>query len=116
MSFLPESIRLNIKSDPATLAETRKAEESICAQHGFDDAACGEIGLCVNEALANVIRHAYDGRTDRPIEVRAICDDRELRVMIRDWGNGVDPTTLPPKPHQLDPGISRHPARAISSS
>ena len=33
--------------------------------------AVGDVGLCVNEALANVMRHAYGGATDRPIVIRA---------------------------------------------
>ena len=60
-------VRLRIESDPANLAPVRKAVESLAASGGFDSAACGEIALCVNEALANVMRHAYDGLTDRPI-------------------------------------------------
>ena len=34
------------------------------------DKAVAEIGLCLNEALANIIRHAYNNRTDRPLATR----------------------------------------------
>ena len=47
-------LRLKITSDPATLASTRRAVEMFAAQCGFDETARGEIGLVVNEALANV--------------------------------------------------------------
>jgi len=96
---------LNVPSDPANLADVRKAVESLAARRGFDDKAVAEIGLCVNEALANVIRHAYQGRTDRPIHLEAVDEDGQMVITIRDWGNGVDPSTLPMRPHDpLQPG------------
>lgn len=53
--------------------------------------------MSVNEALANVIRHAYRGKTDRPIRVAAEGDGEQVVVTIRDWGSGVNPETLPPR-------------------
>jgi anti-sigma regulatory factor (Ser/Thr protein kinase) len=103
----PTSPQLNVKipSDPARIAEVRKSVEQVAASTGLDEQAVAEVGLCVNEALANVIRHAYGGVKDRPILVRAHCQDRMLVVTIRDWGNGVNPATLPPRPFDpLEPG------------
>ena len=100
-------VRLNITSDPANLATVRKAVEELAGASGFDPAACGELALCVNEALANVMRHAYGGATDRPIEFAAEIDERDaaLRIRIRDWGSGVNPDALPPKKRDpLTPG------------
>jgi serine/threonine-protein kinase RsbW len=102
---MQETLKLNITSDPANLAEVRRAVESLCRQHGFDDASIDDVGLCVNEALANVIRHAYDGAIDRPIEVSVDCDQRAVTVRIRDWGNGIDPSAKPIAPKDpLKPG------------
>lgn len=99
------SIRLKITSDPANLASVREAVEDYCAKGGFDAEAVGEIGLCVNEAMANVIRHAYDGATDRPIEVSAQLQGEAVSINIRDWGNGVNPADLPPQRRDpLTPG------------
>lgn len=96
---------VKIASDPARIAEVRKGVEQVAVSCGLDEQAVAEVGLCVNEALANVMRHAYGGAKDRPILVRAHCQDRMLVVTIRDWGNGVNPATLPPKPFDpLEPG------------
>jgi serine/threonine-protein kinase RsbW len=57
------------------------------------------VGLCVNEALANVIRHAYNGALGRPIEVTARWASDGLVITIRDWGNGE----IPPPPRRRDP-------------
>ena len=95
----PRRIELKVDSHPANLASVRKAIENFATESGFDEKAVAEIGLCVNEAMANVIRHAYANRTDRPIHVIASSDDRQITITLRDWGNGVDPTTLPHRPH-----------------
>ena len=102
-----DSLELRVLSDPANLAAARKAVESFAAQQRLDRDAVAQVGLCVNEAMANIIRHAYDGRTDRPMELKAWLDAgaKELVVTIRDWGNGVDPSTLPCRPYDpLEPG------------
>ena len=91
-------LELKTCSDPANIAEARRAVEEFALACGFDRAAGEEIGLVVNEALANIIRHAYHGATDRPIHVSAGTVDGELRITLRDWGDGVNPISLPPKP------------------
>jgi serine/threonine-protein kinase RsbW len=98
-------LRLKITSDPATLASTRRAVEMFAAQCGFDETARGEIGLVINEALANVMRHAYQGAIDQPIEVTAQKTDDGMSLTVRDWGLGVNPFELPPKKHDpMKPG------------
>ena len=96
---------MRIESDPANLSAARKAVESFAIAGGLTEKASHDVGLCLNEALANVMRHAYGGRKDRPIVITAATDERELVVRVRDWGNGVDPNTLPRRPYNpLEPG------------
>src|SRR5579872_225289 len=94
---------LEITSDPARLAPTRRAVEEFCKSCGFDDKSVGDIGLVVNEALANVTRHAYGGAADRPIRIGAVFENDALRIKIRDWGNGKDPSVAPHKHDPLTP-------------
>lgn len=93
----PQQVLLKVTSDPANLAQVRKAIERFAAGHGFDERSVAEIGLCVNEAMANIIRHAYRGRYDRPIHIAAAMDEhgRAMIITLRDWGIGVDPSGLP---------------------
>lgn len=95
----PRRLEFRVASSPANIAPARRLVESFAADSGFSADACGEIGLCVNEALANVIRHAYGGAADRPILVAAEFERGALRVDIRDWGSGVNPDELPGKPY-----------------
>jgi anti-sigma regulatory factor (Ser/Thr protein kinase) len=112
----PAALRLRVTSDPAELAEVRRAIEAYAEAAGFGAEAVAEVGLVVNEAMANVIRHAYQNQPGQPIEVEAepvpatseisasgngtagnYGDGRpgDLRIRLRDWGVGVDPETAP---------------------
>lgn len=87
----PRCMELSFESHPANLAVVRRAVEPFAEACGFDPTLRGQIILCVNEALANIIRHAYSGATDRPIVLTVECVDEAIRVSIRDWGSGVEP-------------------------
>lgn len=63
---------------------------------GFDRRAVYEIGLAVAEALTNIVRHAYGGRTDRLIELELAIDDNALRLDIGHSGTPYDPETYEP--------------------
>jgi anti-sigma regulatory factor (Ser/Thr protein kinase) len=91
-------LELKMTSDPANLAPARKAIEAFCLAHGLPQQACDDMGLCFNEAMANVTRHAYGGRHDQSIVARATDDGSAVHVSIRDWGNGVNPDQLPVRP------------------
>lgn len=98
-------LRLRIESDPANVSLVRQAVEKLCAQSGFEARVSEDIGLCVNEALANVIRHAYAGATDKPIDISAQVRGDSLKVTIRDWGTGQKPPKESPVAHDpLTPG------------
>jgi anti-sigma regulatory factor (Ser/Thr protein kinase) len=99
-------LRLSFLSDPAAIAPARKSVETFAEAAGFDAPAVYDVGLCVNEAIANVIRHAYNGVTTRPIELAGDVNGNTLTITLRDWGNGRVPDfTHPPDPLKaLRPG------------
>ena len=102
----PPDFRMNVTSDPAHLASVRHACEAFCIQCGLSEAAAGDVGLVVNEAMANVTRHAYAGATDKPVAVAGHWDAgaRAVVVTIRDWGPGFNPETVRPKQDPRQPG------------
>ena len=100
-----ERVEFAIKSHPRHVADARHAVEAFVAARGFGQCAVDEIGLVLNEALANVIRHAYHGDTSRAITVTAEWDGRKIKLTVRDWGSGVNPQELAPKKKDpLQPG------------
>ncbi len=93
--FNARRLETQVLSDPANLAGVRKEIEAFCAECGFDETSGNEMGLCVNEAMANVMRHAYRGAMDRPVQVVAEFEDPSMRITVRDWGERFDTTMLP---------------------
>jgi serine/threonine-protein kinase RsbW len=80
-----------ITSHPAKLREIRKEVEDFAQSIGMSEEPSHAVGLVLNEALANVIRHGYDGAPDKPIRITAENDDKELKIRIRDWAKPFDP-------------------------
>jgi serine/threonine-protein kinase RsbW len=104
-SPLPQRIELKITSHPANLRDVRKQIEQFAQSIGMPSDMADAVGLALNEAMANVIRHGYDGKTDQPIIVSAEGGEQELRLYIRDWAKPFDPSKLKPRRHdKLTPG------------
>ena len=90
---------LTILSDPANLATVRLAVEAGGKRVGFDQKACAAMALAVDEALTNVMRHAYGGASDKEIdiaieELNASDDRRGLMITIHDSGKVVDASKI----------------------
>ena len=86
---------LCIQSKPAELPQVRAAVEAGGTRVGFDKRDCHAIALAVDEALANVIKHAYGGADDKKIEIEIEelnenLKHRGLKVIIRDFGKAVE--------------------------
>ena len=89
----PTTIRLEILSRPDLLAPVRSMVISMGERFGFDEVECGHLALAVDEALANVIRHAYDDRPDERIWITISLlesPDRVFRIEIEDEGEQCD--------------------------
>lgn len=94
-----------ITSHPANLRQVRTELEDFAKSIGMSETFAGDVGLVLNEALANIMRHGYEGAVDRPILVTAEQGDAELRLLIRDWGKPFDPAVVKKKrTDELSPG------------
>ena len=79
-------------SVPATLTSIRSVRNwaaRIAVEEGADSQLASDIKLCVDEAVTNAIVHAYDEDSGL-VEVSVESDGRELTVLVRDEGKGVD--------------------------
>jgi len=86
MSSDKTKLEICIKSDPAQLADVRRQVDDFVMSAGLTDDEAGAVVLSLDEALTNVIRHAYEGKRDRPIEILLRSDGDELCIEIRDYG------------------------------
>lgn len=95
-------LELVINSNPTLLCVVRGAVERLADALGFPPEDCHAVTLALDEAIANIIRHAYGGHDGQPIAV----DFRKVRrrsrrgleegleILLRDRGRAVDPAKL----------------------
>ncbi len=65
---------LEVISAPSQLAPIRAFVRAFClatATPALDEESVNALELAANEAASNIIRHAYQGRTDQPIRIEA---------------------------------------------
>jgi anti-sigma regulatory factor (Ser/Thr protein kinase) len=86
--------RLRIKfvmpSDPRYLPVVRGAIGPLAAALGWDESECRAITLAIDEALANVIRHAYHTRADGLIELECRESAEGLEFTLLDKGDAPE--------------------------
>ena len=97
-------LKLELPSDPSLLCAVRGAVERLTEYFGFSPPDCRAVTRAVDEALTNIIRHSYNGRPDRPIEmlfrsVRANHDQTRsgsegLEILLCDRGPSIERARL----------------------
>ena len=84
---------LSRAQDVAALADSVQEWAKSC---GLPDRSCHYLGLLLDELIANIVHHAYQGRDDGRIEIQIQFDGAMVRVALRDAGPPFDPTLLAP--------------------
>ena len=87
----PLKFQMRMASDPRLLAVVRSTVAEFAAAWGFKDEQCRSIALAVDEALSNVIRHAYKNRCDQEIELHCQAQAGCLEFTFVDHGESADP-------------------------
>jgi serine/threonine-protein kinase RsbW len=88
------SLKLVLASDPRLLCAVRSAVHQMASIVGFTEEDCHSIILAVDEALTNVIRHAYDNRHDESIELTCRGLENGMEFIVKDQGRPVDPAKV----------------------
>jgi sigma-B regulation protein RsbU (phosphoserine phosphatase) len=86
-------------SDLTELATIRAFVRNFCRNSPpapIDDTRLSELVLAVNEACSNIMRHAYDGRTNEPIRVEVEAYEDRIVVVLYNSGKPFDPDTAAP--------------------
>ena len=83
-------IKFSVPSDPRYLCVVRGAVGTLAAVIGWDESECRAIALAVDEALTNVIRHAYHNRPDGWIELECRESADGLEIILLDNGDAPD--------------------------
>ncbi|WP_158752163.1 ATP-binding protein [Acidobacterium sp. S8] len=106
-------LKMELRSDPRMLCVVRAALGQLGESAGFLPEEVRSMVLAVDEAMTNVIRHAYHGRIDQPIEVDCrhsqLLDNGVLRdaleIVLKDKGVRVKAEELRGRPlDEVRPG------------
>ena len=101
-------LRMELRSNPEVLCVVRSALARLAELLGFSDSDGHLVILAVDEALTNIIRHAYHGQRERCIEVTfrllgaagTSLPQQALEIVLLDDGVPADAKRLRPRPLQ----------------
>jgi anti-sigma regulatory factor (Ser/Thr protein kinase) len=83
-------MKFAMPSDPRYLPVVRGAIGPLAAVIGWDESECRAITLALDEALANVIRHAYHNCADGMIQLECRESGGGLEITLLDNGDAPD--------------------------
>jgi len=84
----PRVEELTISSHPQQFREARRWLRGVVDSAGWSPDESHEMAVVLSEACCNAHRHAYRGRSDRPIELQVEVDTGFLRLSVTDCGPG----------------------------
>lgn len=93
----PPLLRIEFAARAESLADVRAAVQRTLSAQGVDARLAARIVLAIDEACANIIRHAYRGCGDGRIALRIERHRGRLRFRLRDRAPAVDPGCIKPR-------------------
>lgn len=90
---------LDISSNIRDLPRVRRFLQEFCLTYtgdGFNEDQMAQLELAVNEATANIMKHAYHGEDGHPIQVVAQADDAQVVIELVHNGEAFTPDSVPP--------------------
>ena len=88
-------LQLELPADARFLPKTRRAVAGYLEEVGAEADLSADVVLALDEACANVIRHAFPNGTEGTIRLRAEFADDAVIVQVEDDGVGFDPFEVP---------------------
>jgi anti-sigma regulatory factor (Ser/Thr protein kinase) len=93
-----DQVHCTVPSHPKYLPLVRSVVQEAAALAGFESDLTQRLLLAVTEALTNVIRHAYGGAHDKPVDLEVLATPGELRLDLVDYGEFIDPKYIESRP------------------
>ena len=92
---MTETLELSIPSKLESVETVSSEVKEATAKIGFNEDDANWIELAVHEAIINAIAHGNKHSENKNVDVKFITEDDSLTVIIRDRGEGFDPSQLP---------------------
>lgn len=87
-------MEVKIASDPKYLKILRSTVYHLAKLCNFSNKEGNALTLAVDEAAANIIKHAYKNEKDKPILMHCKIHDDRLEIVLRDSGRKVDTSEI----------------------
>ena len=91
------AVTLTVPSQPKYLYVIRSVVYPLAVEAGFGKREARHIVLAVDEACANIIRHAYGGDGTKTIELTVSDGADRFTVRLRDTGRKADRAAIAPR-------------------
>ena len=86
----PETLRVTLPSDTGLLHLISNLTRNAANAAGFPDADADKVALATDEAVTNVIQHAYHGEKGRLIELLVELSDEGIEIRVIHDGDPLD--------------------------
>ena len=90
MADMGKEVEIKVTSEISSIGVLRECATEIAKKMGFNERKQMFIALAIDEAIANVIKHAYHNEPGKEIKVKFITDQEKLTIIIRDFGERTD--------------------------
>jgi serine/threonine-protein kinase RsbW len=107
MMLAENVVELTIASQLEFIDLVPTLTDNVTQMIGFDEETCYWINMAVRESVANAIEHGNKYDPQKSVDIRFTIGVDALRVTVRDYGEGFEPSTLP---DPLDPNNLLNPA------
>ena len=99
------AVSLRLPARPENVAVVRQALTGLGDAYDLDPDLLGDIKTAVTEACNNVVLHAYEEDDDGLMEIDADSDGVGARVLVRDFGAGIQPRSIAVEERTLGLGL-----------
>lgn len=87
--------KLSIKSRTENLTLVREFISSVISEVCSSQDKVDDVVLAVDEAVTNVIKHAYKFSPDGDILIKVKCSNEKIEIQITDFGLPFSPNSIP---------------------
>lgn len=84
-----------IQASTRNLSDVRNFVAQHATSHGFDKQKIADIRLAVDEAITNIIKHAYNGDENHTIEIQISFKKDRICIELLDTGTTFNISTFP---------------------
>jgi anti-sigma regulatory factor (Ser/Thr protein kinase) len=82
---------MELPATPEAVPAIRQEVAAHATRLGIPDSRVADLKTVVSEACTNVVRYAYEGEGERPLQVEVLTTEETVKVLVRDRGCGIAP-------------------------